>query len=172
VVAAADGARRRTAYLPLRPEAGLEPGHLAGFGSLEVLALDDVAVVAGAPAWERALFRLFEDLRQSGGALVVAGSAPAAESGFRLPDLASRLASGATFRLRPLDDAGRHAALKRRAAFRGLQMTDEVLAWLLNHVARDTPGLFRLLDELDRAALAARRKLTVPFVKDVLARTS
>ena len=33
----------------------------------------------------------------------------------------------------------------------------------------DLPGLMDLLDQLDRATLAAKRKLTIPFLKSFLA---
>jgi DnaA family protein len=168
-VAAAGTAGRRTAYLPLRPDAGIPPEALEGLGGLDLVALDDVDAVAGDPAWERALFRLWEELRQSGGCLVAAGAAPPGDLGIRLPDLASRLAAGATFRLHPLDDEGRLRALQGRARFRGFELPDDTGRYLLTRVERDTAALFRLLDQLDREALAARKRLTIPFVKGVLA---
>lgn len=168
-VAAAGAAGRRAAYLPLGPAAGIPPEALEGLGGLDLVTLDEVEAVAGNPAWEAALFRLWEDLRQSGGCLVAAGAAPPGESGIHLPDLASRLAAGATFRLHGLDDEGRLRALQGRARFRGFDLPDETGRYLLARVERDTAALFRLLDQLDREALAARKRLTIPFVKKVLA---
>ena len=43
--------------------------------------------------------------------------------------------------------------------------------FLLAHHRRDLASLRRLLEDLDRATLAAKRKLTLPFVKHFLERT-
>jgi DnaA family protein len=85
-----------------------------------------------------------------------------------LPDLASRLASGAAFRLRELDDAGKIAALQQRALRRGFEMPDAVAGYLLGRYARDTHSLFALLERLDHASLEAKRRLTIPFVRELL----
>ena len=59
-------------------------------------------------------------------------------------------------------------ALRQRARLRGLELGDEVMAYLSKHLARDTHSLFRFLDRLDQASLAAKRRLTVPFVRELL----
>ena len=40
--------------------------------------------------------------------------------------------------------------------------------WLFRRVDRDLKSLTALLDHLDRAALAAQRRLTVPFVRGIV----
>ena len=47
-------------------------------------------------------------------------------------------------------------------------MSEEVAEFMLHHWQRDLPSLFGALQQLDRASLAAKRKLTIPFVKSVL----
>jgi DnaA family protein len=167
-VAAADELGRRAAYLPLGCEASLPPEALEGLGSFAIVALDGVDAVAGNAAFEQGLFGLFEQLRQSGGRLVVTAAAPPAEVPFALPDLASRLASGGVYRVQPLDDAGRLEALKVRARFRGFDLPDETGRYLLHRAPRGAATLFGLLDTLDRASLAAGKRLTIPFVRGVL----
>jgi len=166
--AAASGAR--VAFLPLHPDHGLQPAGIAGIETCDVVCIDDVDAVAGNDEWERALFVLFEGLAQRGGRLAVAaGSAPSA-AGFRLRDLVSRFSSGATFRLRELADDDRIEALRLRANWRGLELDAATAHYLLSRVDRDAASLFALLDRLDREALVAQRRLTVPFVRDVLRR--
>jgi DnaA family protein len=167
-VALADEAGRRAAYLPLDSSPALPPGVLEGMGTLALVCLDELHAVSGQPEWEQALFRLYEELRASGGNLVVASRVPPAESLIGLPDLASRLKSGAVFRVQALDDEGRLRALQMRARFRGFELPDETGRYLLARVGRGVAELFRLLDELDRAALAAQKQLTIPFVRQVL----
>jgi DnaA family protein len=167
-IAAADDLGRRAAYLPLDRSLGLPAAALEGLGELDVVGLDDIDAVAGDAGIERALFALFEQLRQSGGRLVVSAAAPPGEVRFGLPDLASRLKSGGVYRLQPLDDAGRLAALQIRARFRGFDLPDDTGRYLLNRTARGAASLFRVLDTLDRAALVAQKRLTIPFVRSIL----
>ena len=74
----------------------------------------------------------------------------------------------AVFQVHSLDEAQRVSALQLRAGHRGLELPDETAAYLLRRTARDMGSLYDLLDRLDLAALRAQRRLTIPFVRDVL----
>jgi len=165
---AAASAQRRAGYLPLAELAALGIRVLEGLGQLDCLCLDDVDRVAGELAWERGLFGLLRDIEDAGGALLAAARTPPALLPWALPDLGSRLAAGAVFALRPLDEAEQHAALELRARLRGLELPEETWQWLRRRYPRDMRALYTLLDTLDTAALAAQRRLTVPFIRDVL----
>lgn len=167
-IAAADEHGRRAAYLPLARSLGLRAEALEGLGAFDVVALDDIDAVAGEPHFEEGVFNLFERLRQSGGRLVVSAAVPPVEVPFGLPDLASRLKSGGVYRVLPLDDTGRLEALQARARFRGFDLPDDTGHYLLQRAPRGAASLFRLLDTLDRASLVAQKRLTIPFVRDVL----
>ena len=49
-----------------------------------------------------------------------------------------------------------------------MELPDEAGNYLLRHHSRTLTDLLQTLDQLERASLAAQRKLTVPFVKDFL----
>jgi DnaA family protein len=161
----AHAAGRRAAYLPL---ASLAPAALEGLEALDLVALDDLESIARDPAWERALFLAYEALRGARAGIVVASKVAPAGLPLALADLRSRLASGAVFQLRPLDDAHKQQALALRARLRGFELPEDTGQFLLTRYARDMHALCRLLDELDTASLAAQRRLTIPFVKSVL----
>ena len=72
------------------------------------------------------------------------------------------------FQLRELAEEDKLHALQLRASRRGLQMPDEVAAFILNRGTRSMNALFELLERLDQASLQAQRKLTIPFLKEVL----
>jgi len=167
-IAAADELGRRAVYLPLDRCLGLPAASLEGLGELDLVGLDDIDAIAGHADFERAVFAVFEQLRQTGGRLVVSAAVPPGEVRFGLADLASRLKSGGVYRLKPLDDAGRLAALQIRARFRGFDLPDDTGRYLLKRMARGPAGLFRMLDTLDRAALVAQKRLTIPFVRGIL----
>jgi DnaA family protein len=157
-----------TAYLPLGTLLQTSPEILDGLATSALVAIDEVDLAAGDGEWERALFRLHEQLIAHGGRMLLAASRPPAQSGYALRDLASRFCAGAVFRLEELTDEDRVLALQRRAAWRGLSLPAETARFLLARVERGTGNLFQLLDRLDRAALAAQRRLTIPFVRQVL----
>lgn len=167
-VAAAHERGQRTAYLPLATLSRIDPGVLDGLGACDLVALDDVGVVAGNVAWERALLRLYEALVPAGRRLLGAGEAPPARLGLALGDLASRLAAGGVFRLEPLAEADCLEALRRRAEWLGCALPEETGRYLLARVDRSVSALCTLLDRLDRAALVAQKRLTIPFVRSVL----
>jgi DnaA-homolog protein len=168
--ALAGASRRTAAYLPLAAARQEDPAILDGFERLDLVALDDVDAVAGDAAWESALFRLYNGLAEQGGGLAAAATQAPAALGLGLADLASRLGASVAHRLRPLAEAELGDALRRRAAHRGLELPEETLAYLKRRAPRDFAALCRLLDALDIESLAAQRRLTVPFVRDWLAR--
>ncbi len=141
---------------------------LEGAEAFQIVCLDDVEAIAGNPEWEPSLFRLFNQLRDTGHQLVVSASLPPPQLSFALPDLASRLTWGLTLRLHPLDEDDTRHILQMKSRSLGLEMPGTVARFLMNHTQRDLVALTSLLERLDRASLAAQRRLTIPFVKDVL----
>lgn len=162
-------------YLPLGGPIGpgqepLAPDFLEGWQGARVLCLDDLPAVLGDAAWERALFRLWREAEEQGISLIFSGTETPALARASLADLASRLAISTLFVLKQLDDAQQRDALRLRASLRGLELPDETLNYLQRRLPRDMNTLYRLLDTLDEAALQAQRRLTVPFIREVLER--
>lgn len=158
-----------SAYVPLGQLAGAGPEILDGLASRAPVCIDDLHGVAGDAGWEAALFGLCNQLHDAGGALVVAADAPPGATGIALPDLESRLARLPAFALKPLEEADRARALQLRARHRGLELPDETARYLLRRTRRDMASLYALLDRLDAEALRTQRRLTVPFVREILA---
>ncbi len=100
----------------------------------------------------------------------MAARSPPALLQWALADLGSRCAAGAILALRALDESEQQEALQLRARLRGLELPQETSRWLQRRFPRDMRRLYGLLDALDEAALAAQRRLTVPFIREVLAR--
>ncbi len=166
--AAAEAAGRRAAYLPLQAAAGRMRDALDALERATVVALDGVDAIAGNRDDEVALFDFHNRARTAGVSLLYAGRAAPDGLALALPDLRSRLSQCARIVLTPLDDDGRREVLRERARRRGLSVDPAALEWLMRRVGRDLGGLARLFDRLDKASLAAQRKLTVPFLREVL----
>ena len=164
---AATAAGRRAQYLPLATMSE-HAAALRGVAGSELLALDDLGAIAGNQAAEHALFDLYNRTRADGFALLFAAAAAPAQLGIGLPDLRSRLGACVQFLLKPLTDDERRDVLRARAAERGIELDDSVLDWLFARYARDLGALLDLLDRLDQASLAAQRRITIPFLRDVL----
>jgi DnaA family protein len=158
----------RAAFIALNDFQSSGPEILAGLGALSWVCVDDIDPVLGDASWERALFALHQELDEQGGRLVFASAQTPQALPIQLPDLASRLRGGLVLRLQVLDDAEQTAALKLRAELRGLELSEEVAQYLLRRLPRDMAALCEFLDRVDRAALVAQRRLTIPFVKQVM----
>ena len=117
---------------------------------------------------EAAQARLFHDFNERAFdfLLVTAGAAPR-EVPIRR-DLATRLATGLTFRLLALTDAEKRAALAAHARARGFALSEEVASFLLTRSRRDMGSLMAALDALDRYSLETGRLVTVPLLKAAL----
>ncbi len=154
--------------ISLTEHGGHSPALLSGLCELAVVCIDDVDAVAAVEAWEHALFALHERAEASGTRLVVAAREGPTDCGLRLPDLVSRLTAGLVLTLRALDENQCRRALQLRARGRGLELSDEVVGYLFRRWPRDLTTMLRLLDGLDRSSLASRRRITVPFVRDLV----
>lgn len=165
---AASEATLRARYLPVPALVGALDAMLVGLEANDLVALDGLEAVAGSHADCEALFHLHNRLRDAGCRVLYGSRLPAGEPGWALPDLRSRFGQCLRVSLEVLDDEGRREALRRRAARRGLELDEAVLDWLFRRVERDLKSLTALLDRLDHAAMAAQRRLTVPFLRQVM----
>lgn len=141
---------------------------LAELDHMDLVCVDDIDTCAGQRVWEEALFHCFNRLRDAGGSLLVGSSAPLAGLAFSLPDLASRLAWGLRLQLQPLDDAGKAEVLQRWARAHAINLPEDVQNYLLTRGPRDLPSLLDRLQAVWRTALSAKRKITLPLVREVL----
>jgi DnaA family protein len=154
-------------YLPLH-HPGLTPEVLTGLEQVGRIALDDVQAVAGDPAWEGALFTLFNRLRESGGGLLVSADQPAASLPLALPDLRSRLSWGPCYRLQPLGEQDCEDLLCAAAARRGLRLGTDLVDYVMRRLHRDPGSLLAFIEDLDRESLVARRAPSIPLARRVL----
>lgn len=155
-------------YLPLAELVAHGPIMLDNLEQFELVCLDDLDAVAGLSDWEEALFHLFNRLRDSGRRLLLAASSSPRELPVKLADLQSRLTLALVFQLQSLSDEDKLRALQLRASRRGLHLSDEVGRFILTRGERSMSALFELLERLDQASLQAQRKLTIPFLKEIL----
>lgn len=168
--------QQTSSYIPLEKSQYFSPMVLDNAEQLDVICLDDIQVVAGDEAWELAIFNLFNQIRGQQGLfgsghktlLLISADCPPHQLKINLPDLRSRLTWGEVYQLNDLTDDQKRIILQRNAYQKGMELSDEVANFLLKRLDRDLQTLSTELDRLDRASLQAQRKLTVPFVKEIL----
>ncbi|QIK39112.1 DnaA regulatory inactivator Hda [Caldichromatium japonicum] len=164
---AAVRAQRQAHFIPLG-FTGLDPALLEDLEWLDLVAIDDLHCIVGDPDWERALFTLFNRLRERGRALLCAVRTAPEALPFALPDLVSRLAWGPRYRLIPLAEGDCRQLLIESAHRRGLDLPPELVQFIMNHHARDPASLLELLARLDSLSLREQRPPSIQLLRRIM----
>jgi DnaA family protein len=70
--------------------------------------------------------------------------------------------------LKALDDIGKRHVIAKHLSSRGLAVTEDAIQYLQRHYSRDMHQLTVLMDELDKASMAEKRRITIPFIKQFI----
>jgi chromosomal replication initiation ATPase DnaA len=140
--------------VPAELDRAMLPELLAPTGTL---AVDDADSAAGNPEAERALFHLYNLARENGGHLLLTGALAPVQWPVVLPDLRSRLLAAPSAEVGMPDDT--------------LLAGADVVEFLVARMERSFDTARRLVADLDAAALAAHRRITVPLARNILGRT-
>jgi DnaA family protein len=87
-------------------------------------------------------------------------------------DVQSRLSWGLNFELKVLTDDQKILALHQAAQERGISLSNDVPAWLLNNFHRDLPSLLSVIEALDHFSLEKKRAITLPLLREFLQSSS
>lgn len=156
------------AYIPLKQIEELSAEMLHDLGELDLVCIDDVESIIEQLEWQQGLTWLYNELKDNKHSLIISGNKSPANSGLELDDLKSRLSSDQVIQIRPPSDELKIEVLKQKANERSFELSDEVIEFLIRRVDRNLTSLIEVLDNIDHASLAAKRKITVPFVKDLI----
>jgi DnaA-homolog protein len=148
--------------------AASHPGLLVGLEGFELVCIDNIEALVGRADWELALFNFFNLHRACDHRLIVSASYAPNALAFILLDLQTRMNWGLPLKIRPLDDKEKIAALCYKAKRMGFELPPQAAQFLLTHYDRRLSSLWLMLNKLDKASLAAQRKLTIPFLKEAL----
>lgn len=155
-------------YLDLQDVQQSSPSILENLETYSLICIDGVEVIAGDSSWEEKLFHLYNRAIEKKSLLLFASRKPINSLDIIMPDLTSRLNWGGVFQLKALTDDEKKRVLFIRAKELGLELPSLVIEYILKRYTRDMHKLCELLHQLDRASLSTQRKLTIPFVKEVL----
>ncbi len=133
------------------------------------VSFDDLHLIAGNQMGERHLFNLFNICRAERIPLLVAAQISPRHADWQLPDLRSRLQSGLTLELSVLKGEQAMQLLQRQFKKQGIPIDESVFRYIAAHYATDYASLHELLQKLSARSLRDKRKITVPYVKHVIA---
>jgi DnaA family protein len=155
-------------YLPLSECLSYGPEALEGLDELDAVALDDVHLLVDSIDWQEAVFHFYNRMRDSGRLILVGSSSSPLQLPLPLQDLKSRLSSGLTISLSPMTDEERVSWLVWKGRRRGLVVEKDVAEFLIYRHNQNVSELVHTFEKLDAASLAEKRKITIPFLKQVL----
>ena len=131
----------------------------------ELLAID--AVDLADRDSERALFSVLEQRRHLSLATLLSARSASAHLHLSREDLRTRIGWGAVVRVRPLDEPELRLLLAARAQDHGLILDDQALDYLTARIDRAPGTALAHVESLSRLALAEKRTLTVPFIRQL-----
>ncbi|MCE9508146.1 MAG: DNA replication protein [Alphaproteobacteria bacterium] len=137
-------------------------------GAAKSVMMDDVLRVIGRRDDEEALFHLYNLLRERGGHLLLTAEKPATEWPFALPDLKSRLLAAPAVAVGSPDDELMAIVLTKLFSDRQIFVPQEVVQFILARIERSFLALRQVVDKIDHKALAEKRPVTIPLVREII----
>ena len=119
---------------------------------------------------ESALFSWWK--RKENGLVLISETSPRADESITLPDLASRAHAAMILPLDSLDDDDIDRLFRCQLERLGIELAPEVLRFLNPRLPRNPAKLMDLLAAMDHESLRDQRKITVPWLKQLLLRLS
>jgi chromosomal replication initiation ATPase DnaA len=146
----------------------IDPATLATERVPTLLGEARAAIVDDAAAAAEPLLHLYNVLAEQQGHLLLVAREPPAHWAIALPDLRSRLLACPAVALSPPDEALIGALLVKLFADRQLVVGDDIVTYLTLRLERSFDAVLQAVATLDQAALAERRRITVPLARRVL----
>lgn len=155
-------------YLDLADYQQLAPEILQGLEQYHLVCLDNMNAVTKETAWQEALFYFYNRSKDNRRCLLISADKAPVELDLKLADLKSRLSWGLILHLNSLEDKDKLLILQKHAKNKGINLSNEVCQYILNHHSRDTHRLMQLLEKIDKQSLIEKRRVTIPFLRSLL----
>lgn len=149
-----------------------EASEFVGFEQCDVLAIDNLDAIAGIAAWEERFYQVMNRCRQGEFRFIFSLSVKPQHLACKLDDFRSRLLWGLLLQLPENSEDEIRGIMRRRAELLGMELSSDVISYLLNHHSRNLGSQMQILRLLDNASLLSQRRVTIPLVKQALAEQS
>ena len=142
---------------------------LVGLEQTVLICLDEIEQVVGDAKWELALANLLTKSSVQGHTVILSGQASINDWEIATQELAKALVNVLPVPISPLEEKEEViAALQRHSSKQGFELPLEVGNFLIKNFSSDLQELLAVLKLLEQATLVEKRRLTLPFVKQVL----
>lgn len=131
-------------------------------------AIDNCESIFGDTQAEEDLFHTYNMARENNTFIVMTMEHAPAIQGIDLPDLASRLRATPMVAVNEPDDTAIQAVMIKLMHDRQMQITPEVVNYIIPRIERSYTVVQDLVEALDTASLSEKRAITIPLVKTVL----
>lgn len=136
--------------------------------AVRAFVLDHVDQRVQTPGDEVALLQFYNWVMEKRGHMLLTARSPVAAWPLGLPDLISRLRAAPAVAIGAPDDALLSAILVKLFHDRHLDVSEEVIRYMLVHMERSFAAARALVAALDSRSLAQRRGITIPLVRSTL----
>ena len=164
----ADDINSQVTYIPLKQHEEFDSEIFNGLGKLDLICVDDLEFISGNLEWQQRLTLLYNEIRDNNNSIIISSTSSPKNIKIELDDLKSRLVWGQVHKIKPPNDELKIEILKRKASERSFELSESVAEFLIHRTERDLNSLIKILDVIDHSSLAAKRKVTIPFVKKLI----
>ena len=164
----ADDMNSQVTYIPLKQYEEFDSEIFNGLGKLDLICVDDLEFISGNLEWQQRLTLLYNEIRDNNNSIIISSTSSPKNIKIELDDLKSRLVWGQVYKINPPNDELKIEILKRKASERSFELSKSVAEFLIHRTDRDLNSLIKILDVIDHSSLAAKRKVTIPFVKKLI----
>lgn len=159
-----------SAYLPFADTTfPLVPEVLKGLENTYLVCLDDVDLVIGDAQWEMALSELIYKSQALGHRVILSGQYAFDHWSMTTQTLRDAMIAFLSIELSPLvEKANLIEAIQRHALKMGFELSIDVANYLVKQFSTDLAQLLSVLQFIEQSSMIEKRRVTLPFVKQVL----
>jgi len=132
------------------------------------IALRHADLLIGDRRCEEKLFHLYNILKETGRSVLMTSRAPPTSLHFEIADLASRLRAAPSIAIAPPDEMLLTALLVKLFRDRQITINEDVLQYILPRMERSFAAARDLVTQADARALAEKRNITIPLIREIL----
>jgi len=157
--------RAQTEALDITPE---NLGDLRGINDFpQASIVDDAERLIGNEDSETGLFHAYNRAKEEGAHLLLTAERAPKEWGFVLPDLKSRLLAAPAVSISAPDEQFMSIVLVKLFSDRQIFVPQEVVQFIVSRIERSFKALRDTVDAIDKKALAEKRPVTIPLVREI-----
>jgi DnaA family protein len=145
-----------------------DPSQFDDFANCRILLIDNLDAICGNRQWEQKFYHLINACKRGEMTLLFTVSVNPPFLDCSLADFQSRLSWGLLIQLPLVVDTDIGQVLKFRAELLGIDLSKEVVTYLLTHYSRHLSAQMEILRLVDKMSLSAKKRVTVPFIKQTL----